>query len=633
MLILRYLENGERKETACEQVTFERDCDVLCVGVGAAGGYAALAAAREGVRVIALERDDNIGGTPVIGRVSGYYYGFDGGSYQSVDRACRADAELFAEAPGYPDARQIHLAEKLAEYGVTLLCGCTVTGIRFCGNTAVGVEVFDGERTFSIACTQLIDATADGHLIRMCPVQTFLGREPDHKTMPFTVRSDYLDGASYRSANGDSGYCDPYQPRAFSEKILYAHAGTASFLKKDGVRFLGAAALTGIREGLRYEGEQMLSYRDLLLDTPPEKVLFYAYSDLDKHGHDLAADRELYQNWWCISNLSTVTMRIPVPFGSVVPKGLCGIVSAGRCFSADHYAASAVRMNRDMFRMGECVGIGCALAMQEKTDFLHINYDKYLCKVNEYRCYAGDESKKYGFAYPAKPEKYTPVDFHMTDGEILERLATETPGTAVWACFLVSEDHSDSGEKRAEALCAALARAMNTAEEMLFRYNCAIALGIMKRAEALPVLREIVRARDCFYFKDCRRSNQFRSAVALCLLGRIGEREDTALLESILFDESEYERALYHTLQPDYLYYSGSPCNFVYFQIFTHAAAAYVRLLRRFGTDGETLRRLIDEKFGSRRERIIRNVTPGAPDSPAYIEIADFLDVLLYEIR
>ena len=72
-MILSVLENGVRREIPVSNVKFDYSCDLLCVGVGAAGGYAAFAAAREGLEVIAVEKDANVGGMPVNGRVTFYY--------------------------------------------------------------------------------------------------------------------------------------------------------------------------------------------------------------------------------------------------------------------------------------------------------------------------------------------------------------------------------------------------------------------------------------------------------------------------------------------------------------------------------------------------------------------------------
>ena len=120
------------------------------------------------------------------------------------------------------------------------------------------------------------------------------------------------------------------------------------------------------------------------------------------------------QNWWVISNLSTVTARIPVPMGSVVPRGYRGIVTAGRCFSGDSYAQGAVRMTRDMCRMGECVGVAVAMAILDNSTILDIDYDEYLKRVRSRGCYDGDADKKFGFHFPRFGSPYTPVEFDFT---------------------------------------------------------------------------------------------------------------------------------------------------------------------------------------------------------------------------
>jgi len=60
-----------------------------------------------------------------------------------------------------------------------------------------------------------------------------------------------------------------------------------------------------------------------------------------------------------------------------------GLVTAGRCLSCDTYIQSAVRMNRDMFRMGECVGIAASMAALAGEDFLEMDYRKYFMRVSK----------------------------------------------------------------------------------------------------------------------------------------------------------------------------------------------------------------------------------------------------------
>ncbi len=621
MLKLSWLESSQRKSAPVGDIHFDRACDVLVIGVGAAGSFAAIAAAREGVGVIALEKDQNIGGMPIGGQVVGYYYGARGGTFEELDNIARTRQGLYAAGWNQGELRQSVLTETMDRYGVELFGGATVTGVYFDGNRAVGVRVYRDGRTENIGSRMLIDATSDGHIVRMCPVETYLGRPMDGKTVPYTVRTETLDeDGKCRYDNSDSGYCDQYRAAHYSEKILTAHAVAANKLR-EGKKLLAVAPQCGVREGIRYLGEETLHYEDIIMERYPDKPLFYAYSDLDKHGHDLALDEELFQNWWMISNLSTVTVNIPVPMGVVVPKGLLGMVTAGRCLSVDSYASSAVRMNRDMFRLGECVGIACALAIRSECDFMNIDHETYVEMAEKYNCYAGEREKRFGFHFPGVNKPYAPVDFQMGKDEILARLATDRPGAAVWACFRYGDEH----------LAERLIEALGDGESEFLSGNAAIALGIMGRREALPTLRRLVEDRDCFYFKDCRRSNQFRSAIAICLLGRLGEGEDIDLLRGIVFDDGEFEKPLYHTLAPDYLYCGLVGCRYVLFQHFTHAAMAIVKLARRYGVSvGEDFSKRFS---GESRQRLIRAMTDQPATGAFHGEISDFMDHIVKMTR
>ena len=188
---------------------------------------------------------------------------------------------------------------------------------------------------------------------------------------------------------------DHYNATDFSEKTVLAHANAADMMK--GKEFVSLALHTGVREGLSFEGEERLTYRDVLMENHPEKILFWAYSDLDRHGSERATEEELFQNWWVISNLATVTVSIPVPMGSVVPKGIRGLVTVGRCLSCDTYMQSAIRMNSDMFRMGECVGIAAAMAALTGVDFLETDYEAYRNRVQEKGCFGACSDISFGF--------------------------------------------------------------------------------------------------------------------------------------------------------------------------------------------------------------------------------------------
>ena len=627
-MIFQTLENGNVVKNVASP-EFERECDVLVVGAGSAGSYAADSAARLGVKVILCEISDNIGGMSVIGGVTTHYYGAPGGSFEDDERKIRED-EVFFTNKMHWEQRQIRLAERLTESGVKILCRHSVIGLYFEENRVVGARVFDGERCYGIRSHIIIDATSDGHLIRMTNVKKRYGRESDGGFVPFTVRAHYVKDGKLTAHNKDSGFVNHYDAFEYSRKVISGRASSAKLLKLGD--FVNLALQTGVREGLTFEGEDTLCYSDVLLGKHSDKILFYAYSDFDRHGSERASEEELFQNWFVISNLSTVMLGIPVPMGAVVPKGVEGLVSAGRCLSVDTYLQSAVRMNRDMFRMGECVGALAALAAKNNVEFLDVDYAEYLRVVSERGCF--EKNDRVGFYFDNSYKWYTdkmkslgrPIDPKYPVGKaIRERLdfdfeknlpllETDAPGVAIWSAYLAKDDG-----KTAEKLYSLL----SSAEGELFRYNLAIALGITGDERAVPTLREIVEKRDAFFFTDNRRSNQFRTAVALCLLGRLGTEEDIPLMFEVL-SRGESDREMYHTLEPNYLYGTDTARNVLYFQVVTHAAEAIVKIGKRCGIPAGELRDKFKDVFSD--GYILGKITTAPIGSPQYDETLGFIE-------
>ena len=568
------------------------ECDVLCIGAGAAGTYAAYSAKRESAKVILAERSEGVGGMHTLGGVRGYYYGGIGGAYTEDDALSALDTRVY----GKGIAKGIYMLKRVVESGVTLLPHTTLITPILEGARVTGAVFFDGEQTVRIKAKMTVDATSDGYLVRALPVKKTYGRDKGGLRTPFSVITSYMRDGRITGINEDAGHVNQYDSAELSRKILESHRYAGRHISEGD--FLPLASHTGIREGLSFEGEEALRYEDIILDREPERVLFYAYSDLDKHGHDHALDDKLFKRWWVTSNLATVTVLIPVPLGAVIPKGISGILTAGRCLSADSYSVSAVRMNRDMFRMGECVGVLAAKTVNNGGNAIETDFEAYRRTVTEYGCYLGGMPTKFGFNFPNKKDSFTPVVFDARRN--LGKLRTEAPGVCIFSCYKERCDLTLRDEVFAM---------MTAAEDTLTEYNCAIALGIMGDVRALPVIRRIVASRDDFYFKDCRRSNQFRTASAISTLGELGEMCDAEMLERIVFDPREIERSMYHTLPPDYLYYKDDDRRFVYFDVITHGIAAVCEIYERLGASTKEINRKLQElrDTGALEERIIVN--------------------------
>lgn len=610
------LEDGVITEKIFDKVNFDLHYDLICVGAGSAGVYAAYAAASMNIRTALIEIDDSVGGMHILGNVGGYYYGFSGGSYMEDDEI-KNDARLLRVTGKYQQ-KQLKQLARLTAHGVDLRLRHVPTGLVFEGERVVGILVHDGERELAISASAVIDATSDGHLLRMCRVPKAYFDENGVRA-PFTVRARYLKDGRCVVNNRDAGHIDQYDGFDFSRKAIRARAECIGMSELG--ELIDLPRHVGVREGLSFTGEESLTASDVLLGRMPERVLFYAYSDLDRHGHDKSLECELVQNWSFVSNLSTVTVRVPVPLGAIIPRGIRGIVTAGRCISADPHMRGTVRMTRDMQRMGECVAVAVAISLHDGCDLLDLDYEKYLAEVRARGCYDGDASRTFGFDYPNRGGSYTPLVF--TTERTLHLLKTETPGPAVWSCYLERSDPE---------LASRLIAELDAATDTLYRYNLAIALGIIGTSAALPTLREIIRKRDCFYYKDCRRTNRFRTAIALCLLGRLGTLDDVDLVSEIFLDPDEHLRPLYNTLPPDYLYCNNPSLRFVYLDFFTHAARAAVRISLRHGLDTSALNRKFREfrDTGAHIERMFYDQNArGTNVDPIRHELAVLLDTLI----
>ena len=634
-MILTTLLNGKVTQIKVSNVNFDKTCDVLIFGAGSAGVYLTDSASDLGANVILCEIGDNLGGMSVCGNVTPYYNGLKGGAFETDDAIINSDT-IFASNTDHWEQRQIRFTERLDKQNVEILYKHSPTGLIFDKNRLVGARVFDGTTEIYIRAKITVDATSDGHLLRMTSVKKCYGRKSNGSFVPFTVRVQFYKNDKLYFSNADSGIMNHYLAEDFSNSTIKAHAKASEFLTRGD--FINLALRTGIREGLTFEGEDQLKYEDILLNNHPQKTLFWAYSDLDRHGCERATEEELFQTFWMLSNLSTVTMTIPVPLGSVVPKGIKGLIAAGRCLSCDTYTQSAVRMNRDMYRMGECIGVASALAVKNNVDFLDIDYDQYLKIVKDRGCFDGHLKTGFYFddlywAYLRKMKslslspdpKYAdylpndhvirPITFDVDSN--FDLLKTDTPGVAFWS-FYIAKNKKSVADRLYDALINEI--------EPLPRYNYAIALGILGDKRALDTLREIVINRDCFFYKDNRRTNQFRSAIAVCLLGRLGDENDLTLLSEILSD-TEYDKDMYHTLSVDYLYHPEPDRNIVYFALITHTCMAIYKIYKRLGLQLKPLNMLFKGFFT--KEKIDKIITPSDTVTPAYEELNTFIKYLL----
>lgn len=566
-MIYRRLVNNKVEETILDSVAFEKQYDVIVVGVGTAGAYAVISAASRGVSVLGIDRLSGAGGMGTEGYVSGYYYGAAGGLYTKMDEAAGNLAQEMFLNNVEPKK---YLIEKAAiENHAELLFETTVTGTFLDGNTVLGISALSDGKQRNFSCRVLIDATADAEICRQAGCKIHLGRKSDGRTRPFTsVKVSLKSNGDITRTNHDSGYVNQYDPFELSDGILQAHASQLlEEFDNRNEQIIFFAPYIGIREGCTIDAEKTIRIQDAIAGLPEKEPLFYAYSDFDKHGKDHALETEDLQDWFVAANLSTACLSVPVTVRTLIPKGYSGILAAGRHIGLDHDVASIIRMKRDMQKCGESAGLCAALAVQKNIRLLSLPYEELKGLLEESGCLTENHNVGIAFDDAFRREK---IVWMTRPEDIKAALSTDMPGVAIYSCKLL-------GSK----IVPSLKGWMQEKDEML-SLNSAIALGLIGDKDSLPVLRKIVVDRDAFYFKDCRRTNQLRTAIALYLLGKAGDPDSIPILRDILCDPGEYKKDLYHAIkETSSKINTCKNFNEVYFQIVSQAAISLTKIVEK----------------------------------------------------
>lgn len=523
---------------------FEKKYDLIVAGLGTAGAIALITAGRAGLSVLGVEQLYCMGGAGTIGAITGYYFGAQGGLYTEIDgKAAALEESLFAKGCRR-DTKSLVLEREAKACGAELRYNCLVTGVYLEDKKVSGLRLYRNGTETNVAACQFIDATGEAFICHIAGCESFLGRNFDRQTQPFTVTSIVVDGQGKAfGMNKDSGFIHQHDP-AEAGRIMIAANNYPVYLKEDysgtDLRFLAMSPLLGVREGRIIKGRKTLSFKDLTsLEQQEKEPLFYSFSNIDNHGKDIAfEDRELC-DWLVAAGLWGVLFSVPVPSGSLIPDRLENIMVAGRCLSVDHNLASAVRMQRDMAKCGEAAACVCAGAIKGNIPLSAVRYEAIAEPLRANRCL--DDENNIGFSERVKDSyfgKRLPV--LKNPEEITEWLDSEKPGWGIWCAKTFSAGNA--------GIMECLNRNLNSSSENLSG-NTALAMGLAGNPSALGKLRQMAFEPDNYVPKSSLKYVYTRGVSAVYLLGRMNdldsvdslfgivERKGETSLEGFKFDE------------------------------------------------------------------------------------------------
>lgn len=400
-------------------------CDVVVVGAGPGGAPAAIAAARNGAKVILVEEDSLPGGAPVDMYVTYICGGPRVGNFQKMVKTLNDNHTVGGEAcatfgragedgknhwwmPG--DYAQTILRVLAAEKNITLLFGVpvvdTIVSTKGNRNTVKGIRIMRNGELQDIEAKVTIDATGNGVVSSMAGCEYMFGSEAksdfneeigievaDGKIQPCTLM--FITQRIKRNAilpieklKGSSGVEDQYDWVRASEKEamikrdagIYLHWGKTIYCKDTRDPYLIAQAQRKAIEGLE-ENMSILHEAGYATHLAPKIGVRevrrikgeYVLTERDltngvQHDDKIADAHYSFDVWGM--KISEKLKHIPpygIPFRCLIPVNTEGLLTAGRIISATRIAHSSLRVQPICSNIGEAAGTAAALAAMYNT--------------------------------------------------------------------------------------------------------------------------------------------------------------------------------------------------------------------------------------------------------------------------
>ncbi len=328
-----------------EQITVldvER-ANVLVVG----GGTSGATAAREGLRVALLEMNPGLGGTGTLGGVDSYWYGRHVGFAARVSRLTEEVQRClrYTRPKWSVEAKMYALLREAEGAGVRTIFNAITIGAITEENRVRGVVVATRWGLFAVLADVVIDATGDGDVAAFAGADYVYGSERDHTVMWYSLAQFVTPG---RTRNNSTSMADVSNIEDYTRAIL---AG-----RRRGNGCYDHGVYLAPRETRHILGDVVMTHTDQLLRRRWTDVVNIHYSNHDVKGPS--------DSPWVRMGLIPPNLEIEIPFRMLLPKGLEGIIVAGKAISATHAALPAIRMQADMENLGGVAGLAAAQAVQ-----------------------------------------------------------------------------------------------------------------------------------------------------------------------------------------------------------------------------------------------------------------------------
>lgn len=407
-----------------KQIETRYQVDVLVVGGGASGVTAAVAAARQGKKVLLCESSGCFGGVGTSGMVPSFAPFWDGEHMlcSGIGLEIRKNVSRHIPLEQYwtpvdPEELKREYDRILEEAGVEFLFFATLCDVVTSGDH-IDYALFTAQGgLFAVKAAIYVDCTGDGSLIALAGGKFEVGDENGNVMPPtlcsswggidverydggiveakledafrdkvFTFEDRHLSGFGVRPggyAGGNIGHIfdtDPLDPQSVTAAMVWGRKSMLEYIRFynnyvpgcEKATLVGTGSILGIRESRRIVCDYMLNVNDFRARANfDDEIGRYNYPvDI----HIMNTDPEELKRF----EEEYATMRYKngesygIPLRSLIPASFTNAFVAGRCMGTDRQMEASIRVQPGCYIVGQAAGTAAAMAV-DKQDSRSVN--------------------------------------------------------------------------------------------------------------------------------------------------------------------------------------------------------------------------------------------------------------------
>lgn len=396
--------------------------DLIVAGGGLSGVAAAVSAAREGLKVLLVEKSGCLGGAisnnlvyPFMPYWTKPYWGEESKNKKYLSQGIFKEIkqrhdEYVSDCKDHEfnsEYMKIVLDDITSQAGVDVLFHAIVYGVKTKDRSITEVEILAKGKRITAQADFFVDATGDGELFYLAGCDFQLGRESDGLCQPMTTcfrmsgvdldlfteeRPRLQELYKEKQAKGEITNprenilvffgvgedvlhfnttrvvkLDPTDPFDVSRAEVIARRQIheiVSFLKENSKAFdesalISVAADIGVRESRKLKGVHILTADEIIKCTRFEDSIALGNYDIDIHNPSGTGTSHRF-----FGDGEYYT----IPYRSLLPKEFDNLIVAGRCLSATHEAQASVRIMPICCCLGQAAGTAAALALKSNKN-------------------------------------------------------------------------------------------------------------------------------------------------------------------------------------------------------------------------------------------------------------------------